>query len=90
LRDYFKDDCVDAARYVETKLDLLSETALIIYPILLKERLELLVRFPDGLKRYTVKISAERLTQEVRELRSKIENGPHTSFCLTLNSSTTG
>jgi CHAT domain-containing protein/Flp pilus assembly protein TadD len=73
LRDYFKDDCVDAARSVDTKLDLLSEAALIIYPILLKDRLELLVRFPEGLKRYTVKISAERLTQEVRGFRSKIE-----------------
>lgn len=73
LRDYFKDDCVDAARYAETKLDLLSETALIIYPILLKDRLELLVRFPDSLRRYTVKVSMERLTKEVREFRGKIE-----------------
>ena len=73
LRDYFKDDCVDAARYVETKLDLLSERALIIYPILLKDRLELLVRFPDSLRRYTVKISTESLTKEVREFRSKVE-----------------
>lgn len=73
LRDYFKDDCVDAARYVERKLDLLSETALIVYPILLKDRLELLVRFPDSLRRYTVKVSMERLTQEVREFRNKVE-----------------
>jgi CHAT domain-containing protein/Tfp pilus assembly protein PilF len=80
LRDYFKDDCVDAARYVETKLDLLSETALIIYPILLKDRVELLVRFPGSLNRYTVKISAERLTQEVREFRSKIEKRTSEEF----------
>jgi CHAT domain-containing protein len=73
LRDYFKDDCVDAARYVETKLDLLSGSALIVYPILLKDRLELLVRFPDSLRRYTVNVSAERLTKEVREFRSKVE-----------------
>jgi len=73
LRDYFKDDCVDTARYVETKLDFLSERALIIYPILLKDRLELLVRFPDSLRRYTVKVSTENLTKEVREFRSKIE-----------------
>jgi CHAT domain-containing protein len=73
LRDYFKDDCVDAARHVETKLDLLSGTALIVYPILLKDRLELLVRFPDALRRYTVNVSAEKLTEEVREFRSKVE-----------------
>lgn len=73
LRDYFKDDCVDAARYVEKKLDVLSETALIIYPILLQDRLELLVRFPESLRRYTVGVSRERLTREVREFRGKIE-----------------
>jgi CHAT domain-containing protein len=73
LRDYFKDDCVDAARFTEIKLDLLSETALIIYPIVLQNRLELLVRFPESLKRYTVKVSSERLTEEVRTFRSKVE-----------------
>ena len=73
LRDYFKDDCVDAARYVETKLDSLSRSALIVYPILLKDRLELLVSFPDRLRRYTVNVSAEALTREVREFRSKVE-----------------
>ena len=73
LRDYFKDDCVDAARYVEKKLDALSETALIIYPIVLQDRLELLVRFPESLRRYTVGVSSDRLTQEVREFRRKIE-----------------
>ena len=73
LRDYFKDDCVDAARHAETNLDLLSERALIIYPIVLHDRLELLVRFPDSLKRYTVEVPAERLTKEIRAFRSKIE-----------------
>jgi CHAT domain-containing protein len=73
LRDYFKDDCVDAARYGETRLDLLSPSALIVYPILLKDRLELLVRLPSGLRRYTVNVSAEALTKEVREFRSLIE-----------------
>ena len=73
LRDYFKDDCVDAARWVETKLDLLSKTALIVYPIVLKDRLELLVRFPDSLRRYTVRVSEEKLTEEIRAFRSKVE-----------------
>jgi CHAT domain-containing protein len=73
LRDYFKDDCVDAARHVDTRLDLLSRSALIVYPILLKDRLELLVRFPDGLRRYTVNVSQEALTREVRAFRSRIE-----------------
>jgi CHAT domain-containing protein len=80
LRDYFKDDCVDAARYVEIKLDLLSERALIIYPILLKDRLELLVRFPDSLRRYTVRVSMESLTKEVREFRSKVEKRTSEEF----------
>ena len=80
LRDYFKDDCVDAARYVETKLDLISRSAAIVYPILLEDRLELLVHFPDNLRRYTVMVSAESLTKEVREFRIKVEKRTTNEF----------
>src|SRR5262249_23151676 len=43
------------------------------YPILLPERTELLLSLPDGLRRVTVPVTAERLTQEVRELRRLLE-----------------
>ncbi len=73
LRDYFRDDCVDAARSKITELDIVSQTAVVIYPILLPDRTELLVSLPSGLKRFSVQIGAGTLTQEVRKLRRKLE-----------------
>ncbi len=73
LRDYFQDDCVDAARSRITTLDVVSQTAVIVYPILLPDRTELLVSVPSGLKRFSVKIGRDILTNEVRIFRRKLE-----------------
>ncbi len=73
LRNYFKDDCVDVAHSNTVKLDNLSKTAAVIYPILLKNRTELLVTLPTGLKRYTLTVDNQTLTQEVREFRRLLE-----------------
>jgi CHAT domain-containing protein len=73
LRDYFRDDCVDAARSRVTRLETVSQAAAIIYPILLPDRTELLVSLPTGLKRFTVPVGVDTLTQEVREFRRKLE-----------------
>jgi hypothetical protein len=89
LRDYFKDDCVDAARQREVNLEGIAQSAITIYPILLPERTELLLSLPDGLRRVTVPVTAERLTQEVRELRRMLEKVTTREHCRTPNNSTT-
>jgi len=73
LRDYFRDDCVDTALSKITKLDVVAQTAVVIYPILLPDRTELLVSLPNGLKRHLVAVGAETLTQEVRNFRRRLE-----------------
>jgi len=73
LRDYFRDDCVDIALSKITKLDVISQTAVVVYPIILPDRTELLVSLPAGLKRLSVPVGADTLTQEVRQLRHKLE-----------------
>ncbi|MGH9367671.1 MAG: CHAT domain-containing protein, partial [Thermoanaerobaculia bacterium] len=73
LRDYFQDDCVDNFLSKIAKLDIVSPTAAVIYPILLPDRTELLVSLPTGMKRVTVSVRADALTQEVREFRRKLE-----------------
>lgn len=73
LRDYFRDDCVDAARARITRLETIAQAAVVVYPILLPDRTELLVSLPTGLKRLAVPVGADRLTQEVREFRRKLE-----------------
>jgi len=73
LRDYFRDDCVDTARLGRTELDLVSKTAVVLYPIVLPDRLELLVSFPDGLRSYTTAVSERELTREILQFRKKLE-----------------
>ena len=73
LRDYFHDECVDAARPKMISLDELSGKAVVIHIILLKDRTEILAALPSGLKQYRVNASATSVTEEVRELRAKIE-----------------
>jgi len=73
LRDYFRDDCVDTALSKVTKLDVVSQTAVVVYPIILPDRTEFLVSLPSGLKRVSVPVGSDRLTQEVRQFRRRLE-----------------
>ncbi|HWN08485.1 MAG TPA: CHAT domain-containing protein, partial [Pyrinomonadaceae bacterium] len=73
LRDYFRDDCVDIALSKITTLDVVAQSAVVIYPILLADRTELLLSLPSGLKRVLVPVGAAALTEEVRQLRRNLE-----------------
>jgi len=73
LRDYFRDDCVDIALSRMTQLDVVSPTAAVVYPIVLEDRIELLVTLPSGLQRFVVPIGEARLTREVRQFRHMLE-----------------
>lgn len=73
LRDYFKDECVDALQARITKFDSLSPTTAVVYPILFPTRLELLVSLPSGLRRHAVPVGAEQVTKEIRAFRRLVE-----------------
>ncbi|MEW6246874.1 MAG: CHAT domain-containing protein [Nitrospirota bacterium] len=73
LRNYFGDECVDAARSRITSLEAVATTAAIVYPVILPDRLELLVSLPDGLHRVAVPVGAEPLTREIRAFRHFLE-----------------
>ncbi|HBH80044.1 MAG TPA: hypothetical protein DDY39_09480, partial [Nitrospira sp.] len=73
LRDYFKDECVDAVRSRLTTFDRLSADTAVVYPIMFNSRLELLMSLPSGLKRISVPVSANQLTQEIRAFRRLVE-----------------
>jgi CHAT domain-containing protein len=73
LQDYFHDDCVNATEVRETPLDQFTKTAVIIYPILLADRTELLVSLRQGLKQYTVPVPAEHVERVVRHFRQALQ-----------------
>jgi len=73
LRDYFRDQCVDALQATLTKLDTVSPDTAVIYPIVFANRTELLVSLPTGFMRISVPITAPVLTKEVRAFRRLVE-----------------
>ncbi|HSE58682.1 MAG TPA: CHAT domain-containing protein [Nitrospiraceae bacterium] len=72
LRDYFRDECVDAL-HAQKRVETVSATTAVLYPIVFPDRLELLVSLPGGLKRLAVDVSASALSEEVRRLRQLLE-----------------
>jgi CHAT domain-containing protein len=73
LRNYFRDECVDAARGKRKSVAQASASAAIVYPILLPDRIELLLSTSQGIERIGVPARAEAVTREVREFRRLLE-----------------
>ena len=73
LADYFQDDCVAALKAKTTGIDSLGEHTAAIYPIILPDRLELLVSLPGGMKQYSIPVSAKELNDEVNNFRALLE-----------------
>lgn len=73
LQDYFQDDCVAALRARTAGIDQLAPKTAALYPIILKDRLELLLTLPDGMKRFTTRVDAATLTKEIRAFRLRLE-----------------
>src|SRR5262249_16694760 len=80
LQDYFKDECVAVARSRSTTVAEGSKTTAVIYPIVLPDRLELLVSLPTGLKQFVVPVKADALTEEVRAFRNALEDRTNNAY----------
>jgi tetratricopeptide (TPR) repeat protein len=77
LQDYFRDECVATARSRSTEVAQETRTAAIVYPIILPDRLELLVSLPTGLKQFVVPVNSDALTQEIRSFRLSVAHRSH-------------
>ena len=73
LQDYFQDDCVTAYLSQSLGLDELAVNTAIIYPIVLPNRVEILLSFKNEIKQFTVQTSGREVNREVMLLRQKIE-----------------
>jgi CHAT domain-containing protein/Tfp pilus assembly protein PilF len=74
LQDYFQDECVSAIQAKVKTLDTtISQNTAVVYPFLLPDRTELLLTLPTGLKRFVIKVSADTLSEEVKQFRGKLE-----------------
>ncbi len=73
LRDYFQDDCVIEFQGEIAPVDQLKAGTAALYPVLLPDRVELLLSLPDGIHQYQVPVGSPAFTQKVREFRKGLE-----------------
>jgi len=71
LRDYFRDECL--AVFQDTAPDSIPG-ALVIYPVPLPDRLEIIVGGAGGLQRFATPVDRETLRAEVRALRRELSD----------------
>lgn len=69
LEDYFQDDCVAQFEARRRDIDRLEPGTAVIYPIILKDRLELLLSVGDRLRRISVEVAGKTLSDEARRFR---------------------
>jgi CHAT domain-containing protein len=77
LQDYFKDECLASPSKIDAAP--LEKTA-VLYPILLPDRIELLLHLPNGLQQVSVDVSGQRLREEVNEFRFELETRDTNAF----------
>lgn len=73
LEDYFRDNCVAQLLAKQKPVDELVVEAAVLYPILLPDRVELLLTLPTGVKRATVRVGAQEITEQVLTFRRLLE-----------------
>jgi CHAT domain-containing protein len=72
LRDYFRDDCVDAYRETVRDAASASPTAAILYPVALTDRLEILVSSREGIRQFRADVPAGELDALVADFRRQL------------------
>lgn len=73
VRDYFQDECVAVLQSRTVALDRPPPHTAILYPILLPDRLELLLKLPDRIEQFTVRVERDTFTGVVRDFRRYLE-----------------
>ncbi|MGK7951025.1 MAG: CHAT domain-containing protein [Xenococcaceae cyanobacterium] len=70
LHDFFREACLDA---VPTSIEEVDSKAAVIYPIILKDRLEVIVTLPgQPLRHYSTQIAESKLETEIEKLRQTV------------------
>jgi filamentous hemagglutinin family protein len=69
LRNYFRDECVADLQARTASPESVAGRVAVVYPILLPDRLELLVTLPAGLERYTVAVTSAAITTAAASFR---------------------
>ncbi len=81
LRDYLGDECIDRALSSARSIDdVAGDDAVVVYPIALDGRLELLVTHAGRLQRFPVPVDRQTLERTARTFRRQLEDAPRRSY----------
>jgi CHAT domain-containing protein len=73
LEDYFQDECVASLQAKKKSLDDPGAGTAVLYPILLPDRVEMLVSLPGDIRQVRLDIDGRRLGEEILALRRLLE-----------------
>jgi CHAT domain-containing protein len=74
LQDYFRDECVVEQERAAAPLEAIAAGAAILYPVVLADRVELLLQIDGALSRHTVAVAQSTLNDNARQLRELIQD----------------
>ena len=74
LKDYFADDCVDRDRASRARVDDAPGSFVVLYPVILEDRLELLISRRDWIESRSVAIKRSDLEKLARQYRGLLED----------------
>lgn len=80
LQDYFQDECVSVAHSKSSSLEGLEPHTAVFYPILLPERIELLLNTGDDIHQLQVPVGAEQIGRVILEFRKNLQTATHYRF----------
>jgi len=73
LQDYFRDSCVTSFEAKHRSIDTVARGSAVLYPIVLADRLELLVSVGQEQRQFTIPLPEAQLRQEVQQFRILLE-----------------
>lgn len=73
LRDYFQDDCLAALQAKTIAIDSISAQTAVIYPVILPDRVELLISIGGWMQSYPVAMPGPELCIEIIKFRASLE-----------------
>ncbi|MYM62680.1 CHAT domain-containing protein [Pseudomaricurvus sp. HS19] len=74
LRDYFQNECIAELATRRQELDQVADDVAIVYPVILADRIELLVSIGGEIQHYPVAATAAELEETARHLRRRLQD----------------
>ncbi|MGE0087646.1 MAG: CHAT domain-containing protein [Desulfococcaceae bacterium] len=80
LENFFEDECVTALKSKTQTLDRSPAHTAVLYPIMLPDRLVILLTFPDGMDQVSVEAKAQILAEKAMLFRMRLQTRPNNRF----------